>query len=581
MFLLKLIWRFNKKYVLYAGSFQIVTALVPLVSVIMPKYIIDELTGLQRLDYLVAYVSVLVLINLAGSGLLTFLEGAMFTSKSQVFNNFQCMMAEKLVTCDFESLENPEFLDVKEKAHKILYAEGQGFGVVLDHAFNILGKVFIFAGLIGILSTLNIWIVLVFVVLVLLNSLVESRVQKKYVMWDMEKAPIERRTAYLLEVIENFGYGKEERIYNLKDFLVRKTSAQLDESTRFYKKQVSAMNKSSYFSAATSFVRDAVTYAYLIFRMLSQHMQIGSFTMYLSAVAQFSTAMNDVMYSIVNIRRFGLYYDELNKYINMPQTMREGKKTVDNETGEYTIKFENVSFRYPGSETYALKNVNITITPSEKLSIVGENGAGKTTFVKLLLRLYDPTEGRILLNGTDIREFDYDEYQNLMAAVFQDFRLFSFTLKENVCFDKECSDEVVIDCLRRSGFGNKLDQLPKGIYTNVYKNFEEDGFEPSGGEGQKIALARALFKDTPVVILDEPTAALDPRAEYEMYQNFNKMSEGKTTIFISHRLSSSRFCDKIAVFAGGEIKEYGSHDELYSKDGMYHELFDMQAKFYQ
>lgn len=581
MFLLELIWRFNKKYVLYAGSFQIVTALVPLVSVIMPKYIIDELTGLQRLDYLVAYVSVLVLINLAGSGLLTFLEGAMFTSKSQVFNNFQCMMAEKLVTCDFESLENPEFLDVKEKAHKILYAEGQGFGVVLDHAFNILGKVFIFAGLIGILSTLNIWIVLVFVVLVLLNSLVESRVQKKYVMWDMEKAPIERRTAYLLEVIENFGYGKEERIYNLKDFLVRKTSAQLDESTRFYKKQVGAMNKSSYFSAATSFVRDAVTYAYLIFRMLSQHMQIGSFTMYLSAVAQFSTAMNDVMYSIVNIRRFGLYYDELNKYINMPQTMREGEKTVDSETGEYTIKFENVSFRYPGSETYALKNVNITITPSEKLSIVGENGAGKTTFVKLLLRLYDPTEGRILLNGTDIREFDYDEYQNLMAAVFQDFRLFSFTLKENVCFDKECSDEVVIDCLRRSGFGNKLDQLPKGIYTNVYKNFEEDGFEPSGGEGQKIALARALFKDTPVVILDEPTAALDPRAEYEMYQNFNKMSEGKTTIFISHRLSSSRFCDKIAVFAGGEIKEYGSHDELYRKDGMYHELFDMQAKFYQ
>ncbi|HIV79383.1 MAG TPA: ABC transporter ATP-binding protein/permease [Candidatus Avanaerovorax faecigallinarum] len=581
MFLLKLIWRFNKKYIFYAALFQIVTALVPLTGVVMPKYIIDELTGLQRVEYLAVYVGALVLINLVGSILLAYLEGAMFTSKSEVFSSFECMMAEKLMTCDFESLEDPGFLDIKEKAHRILYAEGQGFGAVLDHAFNIAGKVFIFAGLVGVLSTLNIWMVLVFVALVLLNSAVESRVQKRYVSWDIEKAPIERRSAYLLNIIENFEYGKEERIYGLKDFLISRVAKHLGESDAFYKRQTRELNKSQYFTAVTSFFRDAISYIYLISKVITGSIQIGSFTMYVGAVSQFSTAMNDMMSSIVNIRRFGLYYDELNKYINMPQTMREGERTVDNETGEYTIKFENVSFRYPGSEIYALRNVNITITPSEKLSIVGENGAGKTTFVKLLLRLYDPTEGRILLNGTDIREFDYDEYQNLMAAVFQDFRLFSFTLKENVCFDKECSDEVVIDCLRRSGFGNKLDQLPKGIYTNVYKNFEEDGFEPSGGEGQKIALARALFKDTPVVILDEPTAALDPRAEYEMYQNFNKMSEGKTTIFISHRLSSSRFCDKIAVFAGGEIKEYGSHDELYSKDGMYHELFDMQAKFYQ
>ena len=581
MFLLKLIWRFNKKYIFYAALFQIVTALVPLTGVVMPKYIIDELTGLQRVEYLAVYVGALVLINLVGSILLAYLEGAMFTSKSEVFSSFECMMAEKLMTCDFESLEDPGFLDIKEKAHRILYAEGQGFGAVLDHAFNIAGKVFIFAGLVGVLSTLNIWMVLVFVALVLLNSAVESRVQKRYVSWDIEKAPIERRSAYLLNVIENFEYGKEERIYGLKDFLISRVAKHLGESDAFYKRQTRELNKSQYFTAVTSFFRDAISYIYLISKVIAGSIQIGSFTMYVGAVSQFSTAMNDMMSSIVNIRRFGLYYDELNKYINMPQTMREGEKTVDSETGEYTIKFENVSFRYPGSEIYALKNVNTTITPSEKLSIVGENGAGKTTFVKLLLRLYDPTEGRILLNGTDIREFDYDEYQNLMAAVFQDFRLFSFTLKENVCFDRECDDEVVIDCLRRSGFGNKLDQLPKGIYTNVYKNFEEDGFEPSGGEGQKIALARALFKDTPVVILDEPTAALDPRAEYEMYQNFNKMSEGKTTIFISHRLSSSRFCDKIAVFAGGEIKEYGSHDELYSKDGMYHELFDMQAKFYQ
>ncbi len=580
-FLLKLIWKFNKKYVFYAASFQLVTALVPLLSVIMPKYIIDELTGQQRIEQLFVYVGILVLTNFVGMALLSFLRGAMFTSKIKVLNSFQCMMAEKLVTCDFESLENPEFLDIKEKAHKILYADGDGFGMVLDYAFNIVGKVFVFAGLIAVLSTLNAGIVFIFVLLVLLNSLVESRVQKKYVSWDMEKAPIERRTMYLLNAIENFEYGKEERIYNLKDFLISKISKCLGESEKFYKRQVRVMNKSQYFTAFTSLIRDGITYGYLIAKVLNQHIQIGSFTMYLGAVSQFSAAMNDVMSSIIGIRRFGIYYEELDRYVNMPQKMRTGKESIDDSASEYTIQFENVSFKYPGASTYALKNVNITISPAEKLSVVGENGAGKTTFVKLLTRLYEPTEGRILLNGIDVKEIDYDAYQGLMAAVFQDFRLFSFTLKENICFNQECDDAEIVDCLRRSGFGDKLEKLPKGIYTNVYKNFEEDGFEPSGGEGQKIALARALFKNTPVVILDEPTAALDPRAEYEMYQSFNEMSKDKTTIFISHRLSSSKFCDKIAVFVGGEIVEYGSHDELYQANQLYRELFDMQAKFYQ
>ena len=581
LFLLKLIWKSNKKYIFYAATFQLVTALVPLLSVIMPKYIIDELTGQQRQEYLLLYVGILVLTNFVGMVLLSFLCGAMFTSKNKVLNDFQGMMAEKLITCDFESLEDPEFLDIKEKAHKILYADGDGFGMVLDYAFNIVGKIFVFAGLIAVLSTLNVGIVLIFVLLVLLNSLVESRVQKKYVSWDMEKAPIERRTMYLLNVIENFEYGKEERIYNLKDFLVHKISKCLSESENFYKRQVRVMNKSQYFTAFTSLIRDGITYGYLIVRVLNQHIQIGSFTMYLGAVSQFSAAMSDVMSSIIGIRRFGIYYEELDKYVNMPRKMRDGTGAIDNNTSKHTIQFENVSFQYPGASTYALKNVNITISSAEKLSIVGENGAGKTTFVKLLTRLYEPTEGRILLDGVDIKDIEYDAYQGLIAAVFQDFRLFSFTLKENVCFNHECDDEEIVDCLQRSGFGNKLEKLPKGIYTNVYKNFEEDGFEPSGGEGQKIALARALFKNTPVVILDEPTAALDPRAEFEMYQHFNDLSKDKTTIFISHRLSSSKFCDKIAVFVGGEIVEYGSHDELYQANKLYRELFDMQAQFYQ
>lgn len=215
--------------------------------------------------------------------------------------------------------------------------------------------------------------------------------------------------------------------------------------------------------------------------------------------------------------------------------------------------------------------------------MVGENGAGKTTFVKLLCRLYDPTEGRITLNGTDIRDFDYDAYMALIGSVFQDYKLLAFTLKENVAFQKADGepDGKIHDILVRSGLGHRLETLPQDVQSHIYRTFAEDGFEPSGGEGQKIALARAIYKNAPIMILDEPTAALDPRAEYEIYRNFSQLTEGKTTVFISHRMSSSKFCDHIALFQNGEIAEYGTHDELMEKGGSYKELFEMQAQFYQ
>jgi ABC-type multidrug transport system fused ATPase/permease subunit len=483
--------------------------------------------------------------------------------------------------CDFEQLENPEFLDMKEKAHKFLYANGQGFGAVLDSAVNILGKIFVFIGLIAILSTLNIFIVLLFIGLVLLNSLVESKIRNNWVKWDMEKAPIERKTSYFVNMIEDFTYGKEIRMYNFKNALISKVSKHLDKSNDFYTRQIKTYRKNDYFHSFTSFIRDGVSYGYLIYQIIFKTLTIGDFTMYLAAISQFSGAMNDVMQSFLNIKQFGAYYDELEKYLNIPAKMREGKSLAVPENN-YAIEFKNVNFKYAGQNHYALQDVNIKIKSGEKLSIVGENGAGKTTFVKLLTRLYDPTNGVILLNGVDIRDIDYEQYQSIMSAVFQDFKLFSFTLKENVALGAaETSDDKDIEsCLIRSGFSEKLGKLDKGIHTNIYKNFEPDGFEPSGGEGQKIALARALYKNAAIVILDEPTAALDPRAEYEIYQHFNELVEGKTAIYISHRLSSARFCDTIAVFKSGGIVEYGSHDSLIEKDGIYAELFNMQAQFY-
>jgi ATP-binding cassette subfamily B protein/ATP-binding cassette subfamily C protein len=261
--------------------------------------------------------------------------------------------------------------------------------------------------------------------------------------------------------------------------------------------------------------------------------------------------------------------------------MRENKR-VHVPHGKHEIAFRDVSFSYPGQAGYALRGINITLKPGQKLSIVGENGAGKTTFVKLLCRIYDPTEGEILLDGVDIRDIEYDEYVALFSTVFQDYKLYALSLKDNVALSASdtASDGEVEAVLRKAGFGEKLDSLPKGVHTLVYRNFDGEGFEPSGGEGQKIALARALYRDAPIAILDEPTAALDPRAEYELYQRFHDLVARKTAVYISHRLSSARFCDTIAVLKNGEIAELGTHEELIAAKKQYAELFSMQAQFY-
>ena len=262
--------------------------------------------------------------------------------------------------------------------------------------------------------------------------------------------------------------------------------------------------------------------------------------------------------------------------------MYQGSLTTEKRSDRnYEVEFRNVSFKYPGSDEYALRNLSIKFKIGSRLAVVGRNGSGKTTFIKLLCRLYDPTEGEILLNGADIRKYSYSDYLSIFSVVFQDFRLFSFPLAQNVAVAEEYDSGKVIGCLEEAGFGQRLATLSQGIETPLYKDFDEKGVEISGGEAQKIALARALYKDAPFVILDEPTAALDPIAEAEIYAKFNDMVGDRTAIYISHRLSSCRFCDVIAVFDKGQIVQKGSHEELAADAaGKYYELWNAQAQYY-
>lgn len=581
IFFLKFGWKSDKKYVVYNILNQFIRAMIPIVSVVVPKYILDELAGQQRFSVLAMYIGILVGYLLIAGSLSSWLSLQSFTLRIKVTADWGFFMHQKLVEADFENLENPQFLNLKEKANKFLYGDFHGFSYLFDSALSVMGQILTLAGILSIIATLNLWMVFLSIVLVLASTYVESRAKRKDMALSLEMVDVERGWNYYSELFENFQYGKEIRINSLSKWLLEKERDYAYRAVGCYRRRNNFHVKSGIFSSFMTFVQQIAAYMYLVVRVVRGNLTIGGFTLYISAITSFADAMRKVMAGIVEIRAYGIYYDAVVEYMNIPKKLREsGKEPLT--LPPYEICFENVSFRYHGQKEYALKSVSFSIHAGEKLSIVGENGAGKTTLIKLLTRLYEPTEGRILLNGKDIRDYAYEEYMSLFSAVFQDYQLFAMSLYENVSMARGGDRKNIEKTLREAGLSVRLDSLSKGLNTHVYKIFDENGFEPSGGEGQKIAIARAIYKNAPIVILDEPTAALDPRAEYEIYQHFDELVQGKTALYISHRLSSARFCDRIIVLKDGYIIENGTHRELYAmENGVYHELYQMQAQFYE
>ena len=581
LFFMRFSWKHEKRYLVYHILNQFVTSMIPIVAVVMPRYIINELIGEQRVVYLAIYIGILVGYTFVATALSSWLRWAGFTHRIKISQDFNAFMHEKTTHADYADIESSRFLEMKGKAEKFLFGDMRGFSYVLDMAVEIIGKSFTVAGVVAVVASLDRLLVLAFVTLALSGGIVEYRIQKKQKEIQLRLMLSERRVMYYGSLLEDFSYGKEIRINNSGHWLMEREKQHWDEGYRGYKKYNALGIKSGTFSSFAGMGQQIISYAYLVIRFIGDYITIGDFSMYVAGIAAFSKSMRDLMQNIVEVGAYRKYYDAIEEYLNIPAKMRDNAR-LPLPKGEHEIDFRGVSFSYPEQEGYALHNINLTLKPGQKLSIVGENGAGKTTFVKLLCRIYDPTEGAIFLDGVDIRDIDFEQYMSLFSTVFQDYKLYALSLKDNVALAESdnADDGQVETVLRQAGFGEKLDSLPKGVQTLVYRNYDDEGFEPSGGEGQKIALARALYKNAPIIVLDEPAAALDPRAEHEMYQNFDTLIGSKTAIYISHRLSSARFCDCIAVFDNGKVAEYGSHDELLSRAGLYSELWNMQAKYY-
>ena len=394
-------------------------------------------------------------------------------------------------------------------------------------------------------------------------------------------AGVEEKLSYLNNnIFFNYRAAKIIRIFKMQDMLLKNGKRELDGMTDFYIKWLHTNRGETMENLTTSGLFTVFSYLLVVLKTISGAITVGAFTRYVGALNQFGSACASLIEYNAAIRRNAVYMGEFLAFLDVEEKHLHGTIPVEKrDDGEYELAFENVSFRYPGSAQYVLKNVSCRLDMKRKMAVVGRNGAGKTTFIKLLCGLYEPTEGRITLNGVDIRKYKPDEYRDLFGVVFQDFRLFSFPVWENVAAGYERDDGRLWKALRQAGAKELVKRMPEGPETLLYKDTGE-GVEISGGEAQKLAIARALYKDAALVILDEPTAALDPLAEAEVYARFDEMTEGKTSIYISHRMSSCRFCDDIMVFDDGRIAERGSHESLLAAKGLYSQLWNAQAKYY-
>lgn len=413
-----------------------------------------------------------------------------------------------------------------------------------------------------------------------LSSRVNRRYQSQEHQNSVEHVDAENGLSYLLmHVFCNIDAGKVIRLYDMGDMLKENYRRYMDIARPVYVKMCKSERAFHLLNTALAGVSSIYAYLLVLLKVMAGAVSIGSFTQYVGALAAFQNDISCILYSSMRVRRMVSYLGHFLDFLALKSTHTGTIPTEKRQDHVYEIEFHHVSFAYPGSTEPVLKDLSCKLTLKHKMAVVGLNGAGKTTFIKLLCRLYDPTEGYITLNGVDIRKYDYRQYQALFGVVFQDFQLFPFPVGQNVAASLHFDEERLWRCLEQAGVADRVRAMGQKLETPI-SAVDEAGENVSGGEAQKLAIARALYKDAPFVVLDEPTAALDPLSEYEIYSRFDELVRDKTSIYISHRMSSCRFCQDILVFQEGRLVERGSHETLLEAKGLYASLWNAQAQYY-
>lgn len=581
----KQVWKVSPAYVLLILLNGLIGGGKIILNMVLPMFLIDELTGGRDVKKLILFGACIV----ANNVIMTFITDSLQKYRDVKDEWVQNVMVEKLgeriMNLEYSYLENTYYLDLKEKA--IFAVQNQSAIVaIITLIANTVQGVITLAGLMVILFTLGPVLMTAIAIGVVLMILIVKAASGTMVALMNRIIPINRIFGYYAGVAADKPAQKDLRLYHM-DKLVTEKIRQSNETTcdefDVANRKMGLANGAN--GVITEFI-SAFTYGYVGIRTISDmfgsRITLGSLTMYVSSAITFSSTIIQFGENLIGLWQNSQFLVPYQEFMALKEeTIEDGGVPMDDAVE--TLEFRNVSFTYPKAEKPVLKNVSFAVKKGEKISIVGLNGAGKSTLVKLICRMYKADSGEILVNGRDIYDYDYLSYMNVISAVFQDYKLFNFTIEENISCRESGADEKRVNYLiDEVGMREKIDTLPEGIHSRFGKEYDEDGVELSGGQGQKIAIARALYKKASMVILDEPASALDPIAEAEIYEKFNSLVEDKTAIYISHRMSSSVFCDRILIIDGGTVSDFDTHENLMKKtDSLYYKLFTSQAENYK
>ena len=596
-----LVHKLTPGYLTLLVIIRILAASFPFVGIVFSSIILDQLVQKQAFELIMKNALIMIAVGSTIMLIRWGLEAANWVKKFELSHKISQMICEKTFDIDYDVLEKHETLDMIKKAKDGMNSSGSirnfcdNLSSLIEKVISIIYSAVIIATLFipkafgpqkGFGFFLNQWysaFIMLFVMV--LHIVVSYFVNKKSAVLQMKfferNVSYNRYFSYWFNLVFDYSIGKYIRLYKMQKLVLSRVQQTNDTLEKEYTGYLHENLKITLIPILTEFVLQLTSYTYAGLKAVFNLISVGSSLKYVTAYKILVESIAGISDTFVQMDVQSKYLSFFYDYMQIENKRYEGTiPTEKRDDNIFEIEFRDVSFKYDNSETYALRHVNQKITLGTKNAVVGKNGAGKTTFIKLLCRLYEPTEGQILLNGVDIRYYDYKDYARLFSIVFQDYNLFSFPLGENVAAAADYDRERVLECIDKAGFTDRLNRLEKGLDTNLYQYNDENGVEISGGEAQKLAIARALYKDAPFVILDEPTSALDPVAEFEIYQNFDNMVKGKTSIYISHRMSSCRFCDNIIVFDEGQVIEQGSHEKLMAGGGLYSQLWNAQAQYY-